>query len=69
MQSTFAASSGRVMVTQDDDFLRLHEQGVKHAGIAYSRQQTISIGQMLRRLILIHDLLSAAEMESRVEFL
>jgi hypothetical protein len=57
------------MVTQDNDFLRLHALGVTHAGIAYCQQQSISIGEMLRRLVLIHDLLSAGEMLGRVEFL
>jgi len=65
----FAGSSGRVVVTQDDDFLRLHAQGVTHAGIAYCQQQSMPIGEMLRRVILIHDLLSAEEMAGRVEFL
>jgi predicted nuclease of predicted toxin-antitoxin system len=65
----FAASSRRVVVTQDDDFLRLHAQGVTHAGIAYCQQHSITIGEMLRRVILIYDLLSPAEMAGRVEFL
>ena len=65
----FAASSGRVVVTQDDDFLRLHAQGVAHAGIAYCQQQTLSLGEMLRRVVLIHDLLSEEEMIGQVEFL
>jgi predicted nuclease of predicted toxin-antitoxin system len=43
----FAAVTRRVVVTQDDDFLRLHAQGVAHAGIAYCRQQTMSVGEML----------------------
>jgi predicted nuclease of predicted toxin-antitoxin system len=46
----FASSSGRVMVTQDNDFLRLHALGVTHAGIAYCQQQSISIGEMLGRV-------------------
>jgi predicted nuclease of predicted toxin-antitoxin system len=65
----FASSSGRVLVTQDDDFLRLHAQRVAHTGIAYCQQQSISVGEMLRRIILIHDLLSPEEMVGRVEFL
>ena len=65
----FAASSGRVVVTQDDDFLRLHAQGATHAGIAYCQQQSMSVGEMLRRVILIHDLLASEEMAGRVEFL
>jgi predicted nuclease of predicted toxin-antitoxin system len=65
----FASLSGRVVVTQDDDFLRLHAQAMAHAGIAYCRQQSASVGEMLRRLVLIHDLLSPEEMAGRVEFL
>jgi hypothetical protein len=65
----FAATAGRVVVTQDDDFLKLHAQGVNHAGIAYCQQQAMPIGEMLRRVILIYDLLSPSEMAGRVEFL
>jgi predicted nuclease of predicted toxin-antitoxin system len=39
----FAASSGRVLVTQDDDFLRLHAKGVAHSGIALPT--TIDVGR------------------------
>jgi predicted nuclease of predicted toxin-antitoxin system len=58
----YANSGGRVVVTQDDDFLRLHAHGVPHAGIAYCQQNSMPVGEMLRRLVLIYDLLSAAEM-------
>ena len=65
----FAASSGRVLVTQDDDFLRLHAKGVAHSGIAYCQQQSMLAGEILRHLILIHDLLSPEEMAGKIEFL
>ena len=65
----FAKSSGRVLVTQDDDVLRLHAQGVAHAGIVFCQQQSMSTGEMLRRLILIHDLLSPEDLIGTVEFL
>jgi predicted nuclease of predicted toxin-antitoxin system len=65
----FAAGEARVLVTQDSDFLRLHAEGVPHAGIAYCRQHALSIGEMLRRLALLHDLLTAEEMTGRIEFL
>ena len=68
-QFGFAVSSGRVLVTHDADFLRLHAEGVAHAGIAYCRQQATSMGEMVRRLALIHDLLLPEEMVGRVEFL
>ena len=68
-QLEFAASAGRVMVTQDADYLRLHRQGVAHAGIAYCPQASLTIGEMLRKLTLIYDLLSAEEMTNMIEYL
>jgi len=68
-QLAFAASSGRVLVTQDADFLRLHADGAAHAGIVYCRQGTVTLGAMLRRLVLISDLLSPEEIAGRVEFI
>lgn len=68
-QLSFATQSGRVLVSQDADFLRLHQAGVGHAGIAYCRQGSLSIGEMLRRLVLVHDLMTAEEMRTRVEYL
>jgi predicted nuclease of predicted toxin-antitoxin system len=68
-QLSFAAQSGRVLVTQDADFLRLHQTGVGHTGIVYCRQGSLSVGEMLRRLVLVHDLMTAEEMRTRVEYL
>jgi predicted nuclease of predicted toxin-antitoxin system len=41
----FALPAGRVIVTHDDDYLLLHAQGVRHAGIAYCHQHARSIGR------------------------
>lgn len=68
-QLSFAASAGRVLVTHDADFLRLHAEGLAHAGIAYCQQGAVTIGEMLRRLVLIYDLLSPEEIAGNVEFL
>ena len=57
----------RVIVTQDQDFLRLHASGIDHSGIAYS-QQGISIGDLIRGLMLIYQLLDADEMKGHVEY-
>ena len=65
----FAALADRVVVTQDEDFLRLHAEGAPHAGIAYCRQGSKSVGEMLRSLLLIHEFLTPAEMTGRIEFL
>lgn len=39
-QLQFALSEERVMVTQDDDMLRLASDDVEHAGITYYKPQT-----------------------------
>jgi predicted nuclease of predicted toxin-antitoxin system len=54
----FAANAGRVVITEDVDFLRLYAEGTPHAGIVFWRQQTRSIGEVLRRLLLIHAAIS-----------
>jgi hypothetical protein len=67
-QLALAQNQGRVILTQDDDFLRLHAQGKAHSGIVYARQPT-PIGEMIRGLMLIYQVLDADEMKDHVEFL
>lgn len=63
-----AREERRVIFTQDDDFLALAAAGLHHAGIVYAPQGT-SIGQIIRGLMLIHQVLEPEEMEDHVEFL
>lgn len=65
----FALAAGRVIVTHDDDYLTLHAQGVRHAGIAYCHQHARSIGQILCTLTLMWQVLEPSEMEGRVQYL
>jgi len=64
----FASTEGRVLFTQDEDFLKLHAAGVEHAGIAYAPQGT-RIGDIIRGLMLIRQVLNADEMKRHVEYL
>jgi predicted nuclease of predicted toxin-antitoxin system len=64
----FAVREGRVVFTQDADFLRLHAAGQSHRGIVYASQQT-SIGAIIRSLMLIHNALSSEDMVQHVEFI
>ncbi|WP_416672159.1 DUF5615 family PIN-like protein [Egbenema bharatensis] len=64
-----ANSQHRVIFTQDDDFLRLHDAKFNHAGIVYCQQQRRSIGEIIKGLILIWEWLEPEEMENHVEFL
>ena len=68
-QLDFATRSGRVLVTHDADFLRLHSAGSVHAGIAYCHQGSLTVREILRRLVLIHDVLTPDEIANRIEFL
>lgn len=63
-----AASQSRVIFTQDDDFIRLHGRGIKHAGIVYAHQQT-PVGDIIRGLMLIYQVLDVSDMQNHVEFL
>ncbi|MDX1545701.1 MAG: DUF5615 family PIN-like protein [Rhodothermales bacterium] len=68
-QLAFARGQRRVLFTQDADFLRLHAAGVPHAGIAYAHAHRATTGAVIRGLMLLHDVLEAADMEGQVEFL
>lgn len=67
-QLAFAARRGRVLFTHDADFLRLHAAGIGHAGIAYASQQ-MPVGQIVRGLMLLYQVLAPADMRNHVEFL
>ncbi len=65
----YAWSQARVIVTHDADFLRLHSAGAEHNGIVYCPPQTCSLGELIRLLVLIWELLERGEMRGHVEFI
>ena len=67
-QLALALREGRVMFTEDADFLRLHAAGIRHAGIAYAPQQ-MPVGAIVWGLMLIYEVLRPRDMEGHVEFL
>ena len=69
VQLDFARRGQRVLVTHDADFLRLTEQSLQHTGIAYGARVSRSLGEMIRSLILIYEVLTPDEMMNRVEYL
>lgn len=68
-QLAFARREGRVLVTHDNDFLRLAAQDPDHSGIAYCHLEARSIGEVIRGLRLIYEVLLPEEMRGHVEFL
>lgn len=69
VQLEFALSQKRVIFTQDTDFLRMHQAGITHSGIVYCSQGSKSIGEVIKSLVLIWELLEPDDMFGRVEFI
>lgn len=68
-QLQFAVSQHRVIFTQDTDFLRINQTNINHCGIVFCSQGSKSIGEIIRGLVLIWELLEPEDMYSKVEFL
>ncbi|MFQ5652977.1 MAG: DUF5615 family PIN-like protein [bacterium] len=68
MHLEFATKEGRVIFTQDADFLRLNAKGYPHKGIVYAPQQT-PIGKIVSALMLIIDVMEPEDLEQHVEFI
>ncbi len=59
---------GRVICTQDQDFLRLHTEGLLHSGIAFGQQRTMDIGTWVNRLVELYAAKTAEEMVNQIYF-
>ena len=68
-----ATELGRVIFTQDADFLELadawHNHGIEFSGIVYGHQLRVSLGQCVRDLELIAKVYEPGDMTNRVEYL
>ena len=67
-QLSFATKQGRVLFTQDQDFLSIAASELEHAGIVYGSQK-FSIGDTIRGLVEIHREFSAEDMIGVVKYL
>ena len=68
-----ASSLGRVLFTQDEDFLReairRQRTGQEFAGVIYAHQLRVNIGQCIRDLELLAKIYDPADMANRIEYL
>lgn len=64
----YANRENRVIVTYDNDFLKLHDAGHTHAGIAFSHRP-LTIGEMVGALLLMHEVLEEEDMRGKAEFI
>jgi len=63
-----AREKGWVVITYDADYLRLHKDGMQHAGIVFGTAD-MSIGTVITGALLVAEVLDADEMINHVEFL
>ncbi|MBI3195182.1 MAG: DUF5615 family PIN-like protein [Ignavibacteriae bacterium] len=63
-----ATRLGRVLITQDEDFLRIHAQGSSHCGIVFA-SKSLSISQIVNGISLLCEVLDSSEMENQIQFL
>lgn len=68
-QIFFICKQKRIIFTHDADFLRLHQQGISHTGIVYSRQGSRSIGKTILSLVKIYESQTYESMANHVEFI
>lgn len=64
----YAVTTGRTILTQDTDFLRFHASGRPHPGIIYAAMH-LPIGEIIRGVMLIQELLTPEDMANHIEFL
>ena len=73
-QPRWCAERGRVLISHNvSDFCRHHRDllrsGETHAALVLVQQQSLSIGERLRRLVKLSGARSTAQMKNRIEFL
>lgn len=64
-----AAELKAVILTHDADFLRMANSSGNHLGIIFSHSKDISIGQCIRGVELIANILTDENMKNHIEFL
>jgi hypothetical protein len=69
VQFEHAIQARRVLVTHDQDFLRLAAAQIDHPGVAYCPPAHSSIGQIVLRLVHLWRTTSDEQMRGRIEYL
>lgn len=68
-QLAYAVGRGRVVITQDTDFLRMAAAGQESPGIVFYNARARTVGQVIRDTLLIWEMYEPEEMRNRVEFI
>ncbi len=65
----YALPLGRVIFTQDGDFVGIHRTGTQHPGIVYCPKASRTIGEIIDFLVLLWEVCEPDEMVNQVEFI
>lgn len=65
----YGRAQRRVIVTHDADFLRVHAVNLDHAGIVYCPSRARSLGEVIRPVALIWEILETDQMRGQLEYL
>jgi predicted nuclease of predicted toxin-antitoxin system len=68
-QLDYIRNEQRVIMTHDTDFLQIASTSSDHSGIVYCGKAARSIGDIIRGLILIYEVLTPEDIRGQVEFL
>jgi hypothetical protein len=68
-QLAHATAAGRMIVTEDDDYLGIHASGVFHAGIGFFDGSRRTIGQVIVRIMDIWNRVESDDVLNKVEYL
>lgn len=64
-----ATQMGYVLCTYDSDYVQLAYQGIEHAGILFGIWNKHNIGDWVRVIEFIYEILAPADMQNQIEFL
>ncbi|MCA1725936.1 MAG: DUF5615 family PIN-like protein, partial [Thermomicrobia bacterium] len=65
----YAQRESRVIITHDDDFLRLARQDIHHAGIAYCHPRKRTLSEIIRQLTRLSNEKTPEQMMGQVVYL
>ncbi len=64
----YATQMGCVLCTYDSDYLQLASQGIEHAGVVFDVWDKHRVGDWIKVLSFIYEILIPDDMRNRVEY-
>ena len=65
----YALNKGLCIYTRDTDFLKHHKTGKKHAGIIYHHPLAYSVGEAIRKILVLNEVAESEGLKGYIKFL